>query len=57
MLNNPLVVFIAGTLFGAFVSQNYNIPNIENLFAQSVNAVKILEEKLRKDGKNNDEDK
>ena len=57
MLNNPLVVFIAGTLFGAFVSQNYNIPNIENLFAQGVNAVKILEEKLRKDGKNNDGDK
>jgi len=57
MLNNPLVVFIAGTLFGAFVSQNYNIPNIENLFAQSVNAVKIIEEKLRKDGKNNDGDK
>ena len=26
MLSNPLVVFIAGTLFGAFVSQNYNIP-------------------------------
>ncbi len=57
MLNNPLVVFIAGTLFGAFVSQNYNIPNIENVFAQGVSAIKLLEEKLRKDGKNNDEDK
>ena len=50
-------IFIVGTIFGAYISQNYKIPNIKNMIDQSYNAAQIVEKNLRKEGEELDDTK
>ncbi|KAF5729859.1 hypothetical protein HS088_TW20G00224 [Tripterygium wilfordii] len=40
--------FITGTLFGIYVAQNYNLPNISNLANTGLVIFKLMEESYRK---------
>jgi len=48
-----LFYIITGTVIGAYLSQNYIIPDIKKLLNQGMDVAKILEKKMRK---NKDED-
>ncbi|CAN4101354.1 unnamed protein product [Withania somnifera] len=39
---------IAGTVFGIYIAQNYNVPNIHNLIQNAFFKAKDVEEKYRK---------
>ncbi|PON47290.1 hypothetical protein PanWU01x14_245390 [Parasponia andersonii] len=44
--------FMVGTLWGAYIAQNYDVPNIRNLANSGLFMVKHIEETYRKpDGK------
>ena len=47
-------MFIVGTLFGAFISQNYNIPNIKQIVNQSYHAAQVVEKQFRKENDNDE---
>ena len=47
-------MFIVGTLVGAFISQNYNVPNIKQIVNQSYYAAQAVEKQFRKE--NDDEE-
>ncbi|CAM6084593.1 unnamed protein product [Calypogeia fissa] len=40
--------FTLGTLFGVYVAQNYNVPNIQTLFNTGYSVAKHMEEQYRK---------
>ena len=42
-------MFIVGTLVGAFISQNYNIPDIKQIVNQSYHAAQVVEKQFRKE--------
>ncbi|WOH06819.1 hypothetical protein DCAR_0626247 [Daucus carota subsp. sativus] len=48
--------FMAGTIFGVYVAQNYNVPNIYKLGNTAIFMAKITEEQYRKPKKNIDDD-
>ena len=48
-----LFSFISGTIFGAYISQNYNIPNIANLSKVLINYMKSLEKNNNENNENN----
>lgn len=48
--------FIAGTVCGIYVAQNYNVPNIQKLFSTALFMAKLMEEKYRKPKKKDDDD-
>lgn len=41
--------FIGGTLFGAYIAQNYDIPNIKKVSDELINYVKKLEKDSKDD--------
>ena len=47
-------MFIVGTIVGAFISQNYNIPDIKQIVNQSYHAAQVVEKQFRKE--NDDEE-
>lgn len=49
MLTRTMFIFLTGTILGAFISQNYNIPDIKTLFNKGYNAAMIIEKNMRKD--------
>ncbi|PSS11524.1 Protein of unknown function DUF4535 protein [Actinidia chinensis var. chinensis] len=48
--------FMVGTLFGVYVAQNYNVPNIHKLFNTGLAIGKHLEENYRKPKKRDGDD-
>ena len=48
-----LFYIITGTVIGAYLSQNYIIPDIKKLLDQGMNIAKTIEQQMRKD-KNKD---
>ena len=50
-----LFYIITGTVIGAYLSQNYIIPDIKKILDQGINIAKTLEHKMRKD-KDKDKD-
>ncbi|XP_019058008.1 PREDICTED: uncharacterized protein LOC109116620 [Tarenaya hassleriana] len=40
--------FIAGTVFGIYVAQNYNVPNLKKIADSTFSTAKQVEEKYRK---------
>ncbi|XP_010555616.1 PREDICTED: uncharacterized protein LOC104825062 [Tarenaya hassleriana] len=40
--------FIAGTVCGIYIAQNYNVPNIKKLAESTFSTAKQVEEKYRK---------
>ncbi|XVF51720.1 hypothetical protein PTKIN_Ptkin04bG0207300 [Pterospermum kingtungense] len=48
--------FMAGTLFGVFISQKYNVPSIKALANTAILAAKHFEETHRKHKKREDHD-
>jgi len=49
-------LFIAGTTFGIYLVQNYQIPNLRNLADTALLHAKQVEEKYRKSKKKSDDD-
>lgn len=47
--------FIAGTVFGVYVAQNYQVPNIVKLADTALLTAKEYEEKYRKSEKGKDD--
>ncbi|KAI3444718.1 hypothetical protein Pfo_001383 [Paulownia fortunei] len=43
--------FMAGTLFGVYIAQNYSVPNVSRLFKGGLVMAKHLEETYRKPNK------
>ena len=41
-------IFLVGTIIGAYISQNYKIPNIKQALDKSYIAAQIVEKNLRK---------
>lgn len=48
--------FITGTVFGIYVAQNYNVPNIRKLANTALVMAKHIEENYRKPKKREDDD-
>ncbi|OAY56705.1 uncharacterized protein LOC110608471 [Manihot esculenta] len=48
--------FIAGTVFGIYVAQNYNVPNIRKLTNTGLLIAKHMEENYRKPKKRDDDE-
>lgn len=48
--------FMVGTVFGVYVAQNYNVPNINKLYNTGLLIAKHYEENYRKSKKRDDED-
>nr|ABK20880.1 unknown [Picea sitchensis] len=48
--------FIAGTAFGIYLAQNYNVPNIQKLINTGLLMAKHYEENYRKPKKSNKSD-
>ncbi|KAK7325310.1 hypothetical protein VNO77_29470 [Canavalia gladiata] len=48
--------FIAGTVCGVYVAQNYQVPNIMKLADTALFMAKVIEEKYRKPKKRGDDD-
>ncbi|KAL8226951.1 hypothetical protein R6Q57_016783 [Mikania cordata] len=40
--------FVAGTLFGIYIAQNYDVPDVKNLLNQALTRAKQFEERYRK---------
>lgn len=47
---------MVGTVFGVYVAQNYNVPNIQKLYNTGLLIAKHYEENYRKSKKRDDED-
>ena len=47
--------FIAGTVCGIYIAQNYNVPNIRKLGNTALFMAKVMEEKYRKPKKSDDD--
>ncbi|CAB4279582.1 hypothetical protein PRUPE_5G072000 [Prunus persica] len=47
--------FILGSVFGIYVAQNYNVPNIQKLSTTGLLIAKHIEETYRKPKKRDDE--
>ncbi|XP_012090442.1 uncharacterized protein LOC105648609 [Jatropha curcas] len=48
--------FIAGTVCGVYIAQNYDVPNVRKLATTGLFMAKIIEEKYRKPKSKNDDD-
>ncbi|KAK4790145.1 hypothetical protein SAY86_017449 [Trapa natans] len=48
--------FIAGTVCGIYIAQNYHVPNIRKLAYSAIFRAKEVEEKYRKPKKTSEED-
>lgn len=48
--------FIAGTICGVYIAQNYNVPNVEKLANTALFMAKLLEERYRKPNQRNSGD-
>ncbi len=53
MVGNKLISFITGTLFGMYVAQNYDVPNVKTYIQQKIVEFKELEEQRRINMENN----
>lgn len=40
--------FLAGTVFGVYVAQNYDVPNIQKLYSSGMLIAKHIEQNYRK---------
>ena len=49
MFQQPFFAFVSGTIFGAYVSQNYNVPDIKQLIQTLYHSAKVMEIKMRKE--------
>ncbi|PIN25236.1 hypothetical protein CDL12_02021 [Handroanthus impetiginosus] len=47
--------FIAGTVCGVYIAQNYNVPNIKKVANEALFSAKQVEEKYRKPRKPGDD--
>ena len=56
MFGNKLISFITGTLFGMYIAQNYDVPNVKNYIQQKMVEFKELEEQRRINRENNNDD-
>tara|TARA_Y100000590_G_C15226985_1_gene828537 strand:- start:293 stop:457 length:165 start_codon:yes stop_codon:yes gene_type:complete len=54
MFTRTIFIFITGTLFGAYLSQNYIIPDIKTFIDKGYKTAMILEKKMRKNEEDND---
>ena len=52
MISRSLFLIVAGTLLGAYISQNYNIPDVKRLIDTSIKTLTVIEKKMRKDNPN-----
>ncbi|KAM7525586.1 hypothetical protein LguiA_015488 [Lonicera macranthoides] len=48
--------FMLGTVFGVYVAQNYNVPNIQKLYNTGVLIAKHMEQNYRKPKKTDNDD-
>jgi len=48
--------FIAGTVCGVYIAQNYQVPNVTKLADTALFMAKVVEEKYRKPNKRDDDD-
>ncbi|KAG4947819.1 hypothetical protein AAZX31_15G002800 [Glycine max] len=48
--------FIAGTVCGAYLAQNYQVPNVTKLADTALFMAEVVEEKYRKPKKRDDDD-
>ena len=48
--------FMVGTVFGVYVAQNYNVPNIQKLYNTGVLIAKHMEQNYRKPKKTDNDD-
>ena len=55
MISRSLFLIVAGTLLGAYISQNYNIPDVKRLIDTGIKTLTVIEKKMRKDNPNSDE--
>ncbi|KAH7388528.1 hypothetical protein KP509_16G080300 [Ceratopteris richardii] len=47
-MSSSVVFFCAGSLYGIYVAQNYNVPDVAKLFKTVVLMARIYEESYRK---------
>ena len=52
MISRSLFLIVAGTLLGAYISQNYNIPDVKRLIDTGIKTLTVIEKKMRKDNPN-----
>jgi len=55
MISRSLFLIVAGTLLGAYISQNYNIPDVKRLIDTGIKTLTVIEKKMRKDNPNSDD--
>ena len=53
MISRSLFLIVAGTLLGAYISQNYKIPDVKRLIDTGIKTLNIIEKKMRKDNTDN----
>jgi len=56
MISRSLFLIVAGTLLGAYISQNYNIPDVKRLIDTGIKTLTVIEKKMRKDNPNDNSD-
>lgn len=48
MVSNVIITFGSGVVFGIFIGQNYNLPNIKKWCKQTYDMLNVIEENYRK---------
>ena len=51
-MTRSLFLLVFGTILGAYISQNYNIPDVKNIIDTGIKKVMVVEEKMRIENSN-----